>query len=111
MKDYFMKKLKEIPNFKNEDEEREFWSKHSSLDYIDWSKGNFVSFPNLKPTTKAISIRLPEITISKLKTKANKMDVPYQSLIKIYIENGINEDKSKHTAIRIKKVTKKKLAR
>jgi predicted DNA binding CopG/RHH family protein len=88
-----MKKLKEIPDFKSEDEEREFWSTHSSMDYIDWSKGQLISFPNLKPTTKAISIRLPEITIAKLKTKANKMDVPYQSLIKIYIEEGINGGK------------------
>jgi len=86
-----MKKLKEIPDFKDEDEEREFWATHSLIDYIDPSKVFKASFPNLKPTTKAISIRLPEITISKLKTKANKMDVPYQSLIKIYIENGINE--------------------
>ncbi len=90
-----MKKLKEIPDFKNEDEEREFWSTHSSMEYVDWSKGRLVSFPDLKPTTKAISIRLPEITISKLKTKANKMDVPYQSLIKIYIEEGINGSKYK----------------
>jgi len=91
-----MKKLKEIPDFKSEDEEREFWSTHSSVDYIDWSKGKPGRFPNLKPSTKAISIRLPESTISKLKTKANKMDVPYQSLIKIYIENGIEDNKSIH---------------
>ena len=104
-------KHQEIPEFKNEDEEREFWSKHSSLDYIDWSKGNFVSFPNLKPTTKAISIRLPEITISKLKTKANKMDVPYQSLIKIYIENGINNDQPNASIKKTKRLSKKILAK
>ena len=99
-----MKKLKEIPEFKNEDEEREFWLTHNSMDYIDWSKGRLVNFPNLKPTTKAISIRLPEITISKLKTKANKMDVPYQSLIKIYIEEGINFSKYKPLSKRKVKV-------
>ena len=75
-----MKKLKEIHDFKSEDEEREFWSTHSTIDYIDWSKGQLARFPNLKPTTKAISKRLPESAISKLKTKANKIDVPYQSL-------------------------------
>jgi predicted DNA binding CopG/RHH family protein len=102
-----MKKLKEIPDFKNEDEEREFWSTHSTVDYIDWSKGHFVRFPNLKPTTKAISIRLPEITISKLKVKANRMDVPYQSLIKIYIEEGINRSNQIPTERKYSKRSKK----
>ena len=90
------------------DEEREFWSTHSVVDYVDTSKVFKASFPNLTPTTKAISIRLPESTIFKLKTRANKMDVPYQSLIKIYIENGINGDKPNST---VKKLTKKRMKR
>ena len=105
-----MKGLKEIPDFKNEDEEREFQSTHSVIDYVDTSKVFKASFPNLKPSTKAISIRLPEITISKLKIKANKMDVPYQSLIKIYIENGINDD-NPHPGKRLTKLPKKILVR
>ncbi len=106
-----MKSLKEIPDFKNEDEERKFWSTHSTVDYIDVSKVFKVRLPNLKPTTKAISIRLNESTLSKLKTKANKMDVPYQSLIKIFIEDGINSDKPNHSKRKPSKHPKKILTR
>lgn len=82
------KKLKKLPKFKNEDEEREFWSTHSSVDYIDWSKGKVVIFPNLKPTSRAISIRIPEYVINYVKVKANRLNVPYQSLMKQYIAKG-----------------------
>ncbi|MHB1688760.1 MAG: BrnA antitoxin family protein [Ignavibacteriaceae bacterium] len=87
-----MKELKKIPKFKNEDEEREFWSKADSINYIDWTKAKRVSFPKLKPSTKTISIRLPEHLIEGLKTLANKRDVPYQSLIKIILNERIDQE-------------------
>lgn len=85
--------LKPIPEFKSEDEEREFWASHSSVDYIDWSKARRdVAFPSLKPSTKTISIRLPEWLIASLKTLANKKDVPYQSLVKIFLAEKLKEE-------------------
>ena len=76
------KKLKKIPNFKDEDEEAKFWNNHDSTDYIDWSKAKHIRFPNLKPYSTPISIRLPTYMISELKVKANRLDIPYQTLIK-----------------------------
>jgi len=87
-----MKKLKTIPRFKTEDEERKFWLKADSTDYIDWTKAKRVSFPKLKPSTKTISIRLPEHLIEGLKALANKRDVPYQSLIKIILNERIDKE-------------------
>lgn len=87
-----MKKLKTIPKFKTEDEERKFWLKADSTDYIDWTKAKRVSFPKLKPSTKTISIRLPEHLIEGLKALANKRDVPYQSLIKIILNERIDKE-------------------
>ncbi len=87
-----MSKLKKIPNFKTEDEEREFWSKHDSTEYIDYSKAKRTLFPNLKPSTKSISIRLPESLIEKLKVLANERDVPYQSLLKIFLAERVEEE-------------------
>ena len=87
--------MKKIPEFKSEDEEREFWSTHNSTDYIDWSKAKRVTFPNLKPSTKTISIRLPETLLSDIKFLANKRDVPYQSLIKMFLYKKIEEEFSK----------------
>jgi predicted DNA binding CopG/RHH family protein len=85
-----MKKMKrKIPNFKNEDKEREFWVTHSPLDYFDPKKFKRGSFPNLKPSLKSISIRLPEDLLVELKTLANKKDVPYQSLAKIFLARQI----------------------
>jgi len=84
--------MKKIPEFKNEDEEREFWSTHDSTDYIDWSKAKRVTFPNLKPSTKTISIRLPETLLSDIKFLANKKDVPYQSLIKMFLYERIEKE-------------------
>jgi predicted DNA binding CopG/RHH family protein len=83
-----MKKTK-IPNFMNEDEEREFWTTHSPLDYFDSKKFKRGSFPNLKPSLKSISIRLPEDLLVELKILANKKDVPYQSLAKIFLARQI----------------------
>jgi predicted DNA binding CopG/RHH family protein len=85
-----MKKVdKRIPKFKNEDEEREFWATHSPLDYFDSKKLKRASFPKLKPSLKSISIRLPEDMLAELKILANKKDVPYQSLAKIYLARQI----------------------
>jgi predicted DNA binding CopG/RHH family protein len=86
-----MKKLKKIPAFKNEDKERAFWDSHSSVDYIDWSKAKKGIFFNVKPTTRTISIRMPAITLAQLKLRANRMDVPYQSLIKQYVETALEK--------------------
>ena len=83
-----MKKMK-IPKFNNEDEEREFWATHSPLDYFDSKKFRRDSFPNLKPSLKSISIRLPEDLLVELKTLANKRDVPYQSLAKLFLARQI----------------------
>ena len=77
-----LKKLNPIPKFKSEKEEREFWQKADSTEYLDWSQAERVSFPNLKLTSKPITIRLPQTLIDRLKIKAHKMDIPYQSLIK-----------------------------
>ena len=86
------KKLKEIPNFRDESEEREFWAAQDSLDYVDWEKAQKATFPSLKPSLKSISIRLPESMIDQLKVLANKKDVPYQSLVKIYLSQKIHEE-------------------
>jgi len=83
---------KQIPKFKNEDEEREFWSKADSTDYLDWNKGKRVVFPNLKPSVKTISLRLPEALFEELKMLANKKDVPYQSLLKVYLAEKVGEE-------------------
>jgi len=83
------KKLKKIPKFRNEDKEAEFWNTHDSTEYLDWSKAKNVIFPNLKPTSRSISIRLPEYIIDEVKVKANKLDIPYQTLMKQYIAKGV----------------------
>jgi predicted DNA binding CopG/RHH family protein len=80
---------KVLPKFANEQEERAFWENQDSVDYVDWTKAKNVRLPNLKPTTKAISIRLPVDMIEKLKVAANKKDVPYQSLVKIWIDEKL----------------------
>jgi len=85
------KKLKNIPKFANENEEREFWLTHDSTDYVDWSKAKRVTFPNLKPTTQSISLRLPLWMLDSIKTTANRQDVPYQSLIKVWLNEKLEE--------------------
>ena len=79
------KKLKSIPKFRSEAEERHFWQTHDSSDYIDWTKAAGMRFPNLKPSTTAISLRLPVTLLERIKVAANKRDVPYQSLIKTWL--------------------------
>ena len=86
------KKLKTIPNFKNEDEERNFWVTHDSTDYINWEKAEEAIFPNLKPTTRKISLRLPEHLIWRLKSIAKSKDVPYQSLMKIFLAERVEKE-------------------
>ena len=83
---------KKIPKFKNEAEERLFWQKHDSSEYVDWSDAENVVMPKLKPSTKSVSIRLPESMIEELKVLANKRDVPYQSLLKMFISERIDAE-------------------
>ena len=86
------KQLKEIPHFTNEDEEREFWASHDSTEYIDWDDAGLAVFPQLKPTTKSISLRLPLPMLNELRLLANKRDVPYQSLIKMFLHERIDQE-------------------
>lgn len=81
-----------IPSFSSENEEREFWTKSESTEYIDWSQSKKMVLPNLKPSTKQISLRLPEIMIEELKVLANKRDIPYQSLLKIFLSEKIAQE-------------------
>ena len=87
-----MKPRKSIPKFRSEAEERRFWATHDSTDYLDWSKAKRVMFPNLKPSVKTISIRLPESLLNSLKTLANERDVPYQSLVMIILAEHIQQE-------------------
>jgi predicted DNA binding CopG/RHH family protein len=90
-----MKKLKKVPTFNNEEEEFEFWSTHDSTEYVDWSKAARVSFPNLKPSTRTISLRLPAWLLHELKILTNKQDVPYQSLLKMYLSERVAQERKK----------------
>ena len=85
------KRLKRIPKFKNEDEERDFWATADTSEYFDWNKVEPVVFPNLKPTTKSISLRLPEYLLARIKELANAKDVPYQSLMKIFLAERVEK--------------------
>ena len=84
--------LKDIPTFKREEEEREFWATHDSTEYIDWDRAEAVVLPKLKPSTKTISLRLPELMLNELRLIANKRDVPYQSLIKMFLKERIDQE-------------------
>jgi predicted DNA binding CopG/RHH family protein len=84
--------MKKVPKFKTEAEERDFWANADSSDYIDWSKAKRVLLPNLKPSLKTISLRLPELMLEELKLIANKRDVPYQSLIKIFLSERLSKE-------------------
>ncbi len=88
-------KKNRIPKFRTEEEEREFWASHDSTEYIDWSKAESVTLSNLKPSVRSISIRLPEIMVEELKLLAHKRDVPYQSLMKIFISERVEEELQK----------------
>jgi predicted DNA binding CopG/RHH family protein len=83
---------KAVPKFRSEDAEREFWASHDSTDYIDWRKAGRATLPNLKPSSQTISIRLPKPMLVRLKLLANKRDVPYQSLLKIFIAERLKAE-------------------
>ena len=83
---------KKVPVFKNEEEERSFWAKADATEYVDWSKADKVIFSNLKPSTKTISLRIPEFILDELKLMAHKRDVPYQSLIKMFLKDRIDQE-------------------
>ena len=83
---------KRIPKFQNEDEEREFWATHDSTEYINWNLAERVTYSNLKPSVKKISLRLPESMLEELKLLANKRDVPYQSLLKVFLAERIEKE-------------------
>ena len=85
--------LKKIPPFRSEAEERAFWAKADSTEYVDWSTARVVRFPNLKPSSTAISVRLPDTLLSELKMLANERDVPYQSLLKLYLADRITTER------------------
>ena len=87
-----IKTMKKMPKFKTESEERAFWATADSTDYVDWAKARRVLLPNIKPSLKTISLRLPELMIDELKLIANKKDVPYQSLIKIFLSERLSKE-------------------
>ena len=87
-----MKELKKIPEFDSFEAEAHFWSTHDSTDFVDWSKADRTVFPNLKPTTESISLRLPSPLLARLKELANERDVPYQSLLKVYLAERIDRE-------------------
>ncbi|WP_446010929.1 BrnA antitoxin family protein [Candidatus Electrothrix sp.] len=91
-----MNPLKKIPEFRDEDEERIFWEEHDSAEFVDWSTAKRVTLPNLKPSVKKISLRLPNSMLDDLKLLANKRDVPYQSLLKIFLAERIDKEFSAH---------------
>lgn len=86
-----MSKAKAIPTFKTEAEERVFWKSHDSSDFVDWRKTEFAAMPNLKPSTKTISLRLSEGLLNSIKIEANKRDMPYQSLIKSWLADDVKQ--------------------
>ena len=83
---------KPIPRFKNEDAEREFWASHDSTEFIDWRKAGRATLPNLKPSSQTISLRLPKPMLARLKQLANKRDVPYQSLLKMFVAERLKRE-------------------
>jgi predicted DNA binding CopG/RHH family protein len=84
--------MKKIPKFKSEAQERTFWAKADSTRYVEWKRGRRVVFPNLKPSLRTISVRLPDLLLEELKLLANKRDVPYQSLLKIFLAERVEQE-------------------
>ena len=87
-----MSDLKKIPDFKSLEEESEFWDTHDSTDYVDWSQANKTVFSNLKLSTESISLRLPSSLLARIKVLANEKDVPYQSLMKVYLSDQVKRE-------------------
>lgn len=94
--------MKQMPEFQSEEEERSFWAENDSTEYVDWSTAKRAVFPNLKPSTKTISLRLPQAMLEELKLLANKRDVPYQSLMKMFLAERIDTELKKHQPKMIK---------
>ncbi len=88
-----MNKAKKIPKFKTEAEERSFWESNDSTDYVNWSQAQPTTLPNLKPSTKTISLRLPEMLLDSIKIEAHKRDIPYQSLIKAWLSEDVKQSR------------------
>ena len=88
-----MSKTKTTPEFKSEAEERAFWESHDSTNYVDWNQAKRAALPNLKPSTKTISLRLPESLLDRIKIEANKRDMPYQSLIKAWLADDVEKNR------------------
>lgn len=91
-----MSTRKKIPEFRSEAEERAFWEKHDSSDYVEWDEAVQVSMPRLKPSTQTISLRLPEPLLEQIKMEANRRDVPYQSLIKTWLAEDVRESRAQY---------------
>lgn len=98
------KKLNAIPTFESEDDERAFWAAHDSTEFINWEDAEETVFPKLKPSTRTISLRLPEFMLDELRLIANKRDVPYQSLIKMFLQERIDEELRRSIAGSVDKV-------
>jgi predicted DNA binding CopG/RHH family protein len=94
---------KPIPKFKSEDAEREFWATHDSTDHIDWRRGKRVILPNLKPSSQTISLRLPKPMLDRLKLLANKRDVPYQSLLKLFVAERLEAELESKESSRVRR--------
>lgn len=86
-----MPRRKAVPKFRNERDERRFWESHDSTDYVDWRRAKRAVFPDLKPTTESISLRLPTPLLARIRALANERDVPYQSLIKVLLRERIDQ--------------------
>ncbi len=84
-------RIRKIPKLESEDQERDFWASHDSVDFVDWRQAERVKLPGLRPTTRTISIRLPELMIERLKVLANKRDIPYQSLLKMFVADRLED--------------------
>lgn len=89
------KKLKAIPEFATDEEAGAFWMTHDTTDYLDWSKARRVTFPNLRPSTATISLRLPQGLLNELRTLANERDVPYQSLLKVFLADRVAKERGR----------------
>ena len=93
------KKSKTLPTFKTEDAERQFWANRDSTDYLNWDEAEAITLPKLKPSTRTISLRLPELMLNELRVIANKRDVPYQSLIKVFLKERIDQELKRDTGV------------
>jgi predicted DNA binding CopG/RHH family protein len=95
------RKTKSIPAFRSEAEERAFWATHDSADLVDWSRARRARLPALRPSTSTISLRLPESMLEELKQRANEQDVPYQSLLRVYLAERLAQERSRRRSRRV----------